>query len=50
LLQERKDPTTHSFEICDANGKALLTVPFKEVLEAAKKQMLPSQTINASKD
>ena len=50
LLQRREDPTTHCFEICNADGELLLTLPFTEVLEAGQKPMRPSQAINASKN
>ena len=36
LLKNREDPITHSFEICDADGTILLTLPFMEVLEVAR--------------
>jgi hypothetical protein len=42
LLNNREDPTTRSFEISVANdGRLLLTLPFKEVLEAARKPIPP---------
>jgi len=37
LLKEREDPLTHTFEISDADGQLLLTLPFIEVLEQARK-------------
>lgn len=48
LLKDGKDPTTHGFEISDADGKVLLTLPFKEVLEATRKPTPHSRTISAS--
>ena len=48
LLKDGEDPTTRSFEIADADGKLLLTLPFKEVLEAAQNPIPPSQTVSAS--
>jgi hypothetical protein len=47
-LKNGKTPTTHSFEIADADGKTLLTLPFKEVLEAGRKPIVPCQLINQS--
>ena len=41
LLKHREDPTAHTFEICDADGKLLLSLPFTEVLEAARKPADP---------
>jgi hypothetical protein len=37
LLAERADPFLRSFEIADASGRILLTLPFREVLERARK-------------
>src|SRR5262249_53582738 len=37
LLAERSDPPLRSFEIADASGRGLLTLPFREVLERARK-------------
>ena len=35
LLAERSDPMLRSFEIADSNGRVLLILPFREVLERA---------------
>jgi hypothetical protein len=37
LLAERADPFLRSFEIADSSGRILLTLPFREVLERARK-------------
>ena len=41
LLRERKDPTTHRFEIANEDGQVLLTLPFTEVLEQSRKGSPP---------
>jgi hypothetical protein len=41
LLAERSDPLLRSFEIADADGRVLLTLPFREVLEQARKPPAP---------
>jgi hypothetical protein len=50
LLEQRKDPTERSFEICGADGTILMTLPFTEVLEVARKAAPRSQTINETKN
>jgi hypothetical protein len=37
LLAERSDPLLRSFEIADSDGRVLLLLPFREVLESARK-------------
>jgi hypothetical protein len=37
LLAQRCDPLTRAFEIADEDGQVLLTLPFAEVLERARK-------------
>jgi hypothetical protein len=37
LLAERSDPMLRSFEIADSDGRVLLLLPFREVLESARK-------------
>jgi hypothetical protein len=37
LLAEGSDPFSRAFEIADANGRILLTVPFREVLDRVRK-------------
>jgi hypothetical protein len=37
LLAERANPFLRSFEIADASGRILLTLPFREVLDRARK-------------
>ena len=37
LLAERSDPMLRSFEIADSNGRVLLILPFREVLERASR-------------
>jgi Domain of unknown function (DUF6894) len=37
LLAERSDPLTRCFESADDRGQLLLTLPFAEVLEQARK-------------
>ena len=44
LLKERKDPATHSFQIANEDGQVLLTLPFAEVLDAARKPSPPTHT------
>ena len=41
LLAERSDPLVRAFEIADADGRTLLTVPFSEVLERARRPKAP---------
>ncbi len=41
LLAERSDPLLRSFEIADSRGRVLLTLPFREVLERARKPRGP---------
>lgn len=41
LLTERSDPLLRSFEIADASGRVLLTLPFREVLDRARKPVAP---------
>jgi hypothetical protein len=45
LLKSREDPTAHSFEICNADGELLLTLPFTEVLEPVRRSLPPSQIV-----
>jgi hypothetical protein len=49
LLAERSDPLIRSFEIADASGRVLLTLPFREVLERARKPAgpLPNEVTTA---
>ena len=37
LLAERSDPMLRSFEIADSDGRVLLVLPFREVLESARR-------------
>jgi hypothetical protein len=37
LLAERSDPMLRSFEIADSDGRVLLVLPFREVLERASR-------------
>ena len=37
LLAERSDPMLRSFEIADSDGRVLLILPFREVLERASR-------------
>ncbi len=37
LLAEHSDPLIRAFEIADEHGQVLLTVPFREVLDRARK-------------
>jgi len=48
LLKNGEDPTKHSFEICNSDGELLLTLPFKEVLDASQKPAARSATVSAS--
>ena len=41
LLAERNDPMARAFEIADAHGRILLTLPLSEVLERARKPTAP---------
>jgi hypothetical protein len=41
LLAERSNPLVRAFEIADAEGRILLTVPFSEVLERARRPIAP---------
>ncbi len=41
LLAERSDPLIRSFEIADAEGQVLLTLPFREVLDRARRHPGP---------
>lgn len=49
LLAERSDPMLRSFEIADAQGRVLLVLPFREVLERARKPIgrMPEQVWSA---
>lgn len=49
LLADRCDPLERSFEIVDSDGRLLLIVPFREVLERARKPMgrIPDQVRSA---
>ncbi len=49
LLAERSDPMLRSFEIADAAGRVLLVLPFREVLERARKPTgrIPEQVRSA---
>jgi hypothetical protein len=42
LLKGGEDPTTHSFEIANADGNTLLILPFTEVLGAGRKPTPPA--------
>jgi hypothetical protein len=48
LLAERSDPLIHKFEIADADGRVLLDVPFREVLDRARKPPAPPIETDAS--
>jgi hypothetical protein len=41
LLTQRADPLSRAFEIADADGQVLLTLPFREVLDRARKPTAP---------
>jgi hypothetical protein len=49
LLAQRSDPMLRSFEIADADGKVLLILPFREILERARKPLgrIPDQVRSA---
>jgi translation initiation factor 2B subunit (eIF-2B alpha/beta/delta family) len=48
LLAEQADPLLRSFEIADAEGRSLMTLPFREVLERARKPAhLPNEVKSA---
>jgi hypothetical protein len=49
LLAERCDPLLRSFEITDADGQLLMTLPFREVLDRVRKPngVLPNEVKSA---
>ena len=49
LLAQRQDPLIRTFEIADETGRTLLTMPFAEVLDRARKRpmQLPAQVRSA---
>jgi translation initiation factor 2B subunit (eIF-2B alpha/beta/delta family) len=48
LLADKSDPLLRSFEIADGSGRLLLTLPFGEVLERARKpRILPNEVKSA---
>ena len=49
LLAQRSDPLIRSFEIADERGRLLLTLPFVEVLDRARRRpmQLPQQVRSA---
>jgi len=49
LLAEKSDPLLRCFEITDVNGRLLLTLPFGEVLQRARKsrRALPNEVKSA---
>jgi hypothetical protein len=49
LLAKREDPTIRSFEITDETGRELMTVPFSEVLDRARKSQRPPPAHNVKK-
>jgi hypothetical protein len=48
LLSERSDPLIRSFEIEDEYGQPLLTLPFSEVLDRARKPSPPCLSARSS--
>ena len=48
LLAEGSDPLIRSFEIADERGQILLTLPFREVLERARKPSAPLSKLRQS--
>jgi hypothetical protein len=49
LLSERSDPLIRSFEIADEQGQLLLTLPFAEVLDRARKARPPFPACSAKR-
>jgi hypothetical protein len=49
LLSERSDPLIRSFDIADEQGQLLLTLPFAEVLDRARKAQPPFPVSSAER-
>jgi hypothetical protein len=46
LLAQRSDPLRRAFDIADADGQVLMTIPFCEVLERARRLPPPRRGVS----